>query len=292
VSFACWVCLKHQLKQHTSRSSTCSLLWQTTPLQQDHEYQWRCLMYVPTFFLQAGYGVIFLHRKHSVQPFMKGLPSGQILDVFAYFVDDGKQHLDESASAIVQEVIKPCRLSLLVLFMLQTSHSWRGKQAGGPAESFVMKPEVMRLSCCVWLQLIVGRLWSSELLEAGIRLIVGVVPLQAVTRAKGVYEGKTLLPVVFETLFQYLSYLRAISTKLNRFGAQVAFYMAAAVSDFFIPWSSMVCGQSPQTLNFPAVVVSCGCRINQVMVECMTSPNCWCTHGRLCIWCVYVYLIC
>lgn len=63
---------------------------------------------------------------------------------------------------------------------------------------------------------------------------------QAVARAKGVYEGKTLLPVVFETLFQYLSYLRAIATKLNKFGSQVAFYMAAAVSDFYIPWSCMV----------------------------------------------------
>eukprot|EP00884_Botryococcus_braunii_P005180 jgi/Botrbrau1/14663/Bobra.0108s0024.1 len=114
------------------------------------------------YFLEAGYGVIFLHRKHSVQPFMKGLPSGQILDAFAYFVDDG---LDETASAIVEE---------------------------------------------------------------------------AVSRAKVVYEGKTLLPVVFETLFQYLSYLRAIATRLNKFGAQVAFYMAAAVSDFYIPWSCMV----------------------------------------------------
>ena len=30
--------------------------------------------------VQAGYAVIFLNRKHSIQPFTKGLPSGQILD--------------------------------------------------------------------------------------------------------------------------------------------------------------------------------------------------------------------
>ena len=30
--------------------------------------------------MQAGYAVIFLHRRHSIQPFTKGLPSGQILD--------------------------------------------------------------------------------------------------------------------------------------------------------------------------------------------------------------------
>ena len=29
---------------------------------------------------QAGYAVIFLNRRHSIQPFTKGLPSGQILD--------------------------------------------------------------------------------------------------------------------------------------------------------------------------------------------------------------------
>ena len=31
-------------------------------------------------YVQAGYAVIFLHRRHSIQPFTKGLPSGQILD--------------------------------------------------------------------------------------------------------------------------------------------------------------------------------------------------------------------
>lgn len=29
---------------------------------------------------QAGYAVVFLNRRHSIQPFTKGLPSGQILD--------------------------------------------------------------------------------------------------------------------------------------------------------------------------------------------------------------------
>ena len=29
---------------------------------------------------QAGYAVIFLNRKHSIQPFTKGLPSGEIME--------------------------------------------------------------------------------------------------------------------------------------------------------------------------------------------------------------------
>ena len=31
-------------------------------------------------FLDAGYAVVFLTRKHSIQPFTKGLPSGEIVD--------------------------------------------------------------------------------------------------------------------------------------------------------------------------------------------------------------------
>jgi hypothetical protein len=30
--------------------------------------------------MQAGYAVIFLNRRHSIQPFTKGLPSSQVLD--------------------------------------------------------------------------------------------------------------------------------------------------------------------------------------------------------------------
>lgn len=30
--------------------------------------------------LQEGYAVIFLNRKHSIQPFTKGLPSGHIME--------------------------------------------------------------------------------------------------------------------------------------------------------------------------------------------------------------------
>ena len=31
-------------------------------------------------FLDAGYAVVFLTRRHSIQPFTKGLPSGEIVD--------------------------------------------------------------------------------------------------------------------------------------------------------------------------------------------------------------------
>ncbi len=37
--------------------------------------------------LQAGYAVIFLNRRHSIQPFTKGLPSGEIMDTLTDVLD-------------------------------------------------------------------------------------------------------------------------------------------------------------------------------------------------------------
>ena len=36
---------------------------------------------------QAGYAVIFLNRRHSIQPFTKGLPSGEIMDTLTDVLD-------------------------------------------------------------------------------------------------------------------------------------------------------------------------------------------------------------
>ena len=37
--------------------------------------------------VQAGYAVIFLNRRHSIQPFTKGLPSGEIMDTLTDVLD-------------------------------------------------------------------------------------------------------------------------------------------------------------------------------------------------------------
>lgn len=37
-----------------------------------------------------------------------------------------------------------------------------------------------------------------------------------------------------------LQYLRAIAQALAPLGPQVVFYLAAAVSDFYLPWSELV----------------------------------------------------
>ncbi|KAK9834914.1 hypothetical protein WJX81_008277 [Elliptochloris bilobata] len=141
----------------------------------------RCVRFIDNFsggtrgalstehFLQAGYAVIFLNRKHSIQPFTKGLPSGQILDCLT-------QVLEPSAAG-----------------------------NGAPEGS-----------------------------EQADRLVRACVATAHEVAARGV-----LLRVAFETLFEYLAYLRAIAEALRPCGQGAAFYLAAAVSDFFIPWQEM-----------------------------------------------------
>ena len=61
----------------------------------------------------------------------------------------------------------------------------------------------------------------------------------ALAKARAAAVAGTLLRISFETLFEYLVYLRAIAETLAPFGPRAAFYLAAAVSDFFVPLSSM-----------------------------------------------------
>jgi phosphopantothenate-cysteine ligase len=46
--------------------------------------------------------------------------------------------------------------------------------------------------------------------------------------------------VTYETLGDYLWLLRGIASELNTIGSRAMFYLAAAVSDFYIPKGEMV----------------------------------------------------
>ncbi|KAM9409262.1 phosphopantothenate--cysteine ligase [Pholidichthys leucotaenia] len=58
-------------------------------------------------------------------------------------------------------------------------------------------------------------------------------------RYNEVKEGKLLLPVEFSTLSEYLHLLKVAAQVLNTIGSKAMFYLAAAVSDFYIPASEM-----------------------------------------------------
>eukprot|EP00271_Cylindrocystis_brebissonii_P005425 TRINITY_DN17457_c0_g1_i2.p1 TRINITY_DN17457_c0_g1~~TRINITY_DN17457_c0_g1_i2.p1 ORF type:complete len:208 (-),score=39.66 TRINITY_DN17457_c0_g1_i2:197-820(-) len=51
--------------------------------------------------------------------------------------------------------------------------------------------------------------------------------------------GGTLLRLQFTTLFEYLQLLRLVAEGLQLLGRRALVYLAAAVSDFYVPWSSL-----------------------------------------------------
>jgi len=62
---------------------------------------------------------------------------------------------------------------------------------------------------------------------------------QGARRAIHVVHEGTFLQIQFTTLFEYLTYLEALSTALAPLGRSIIFYLAAAVSDFFVPWRDL-----------------------------------------------------
>ncbi|KAJ4927301.1 hypothetical protein JOQ06_015035 [Pogonophryne albipinna] len=62
---------------------------------------------------------------------------------------------------------------------------------------------------------------------------------KALKRYQEVKEGNLLLPIEFSTLSEYLHLLKAAAQALSAIGPMAMFYLAAAVSDFYIPASEM-----------------------------------------------------
>ncbi|XP_034725002.1 phosphopantothenate--cysteine ligase [Etheostoma cragini] len=62
---------------------------------------------------------------------------------------------------------------------------------------------------------------------------------KALKRYQEVKEGELLLPIEFSTLSEYLHLLKAAAQALSTIGSKAMFYLAAAVSDFYIPASEM-----------------------------------------------------
>ncbi|XP_033483729.1 phosphopantothenate--cysteine ligase [Epinephelus lanceolatus] len=62
---------------------------------------------------------------------------------------------------------------------------------------------------------------------------------KALRRYQEVKEGELLLPIEFNTLSEYLHLLKAAAQALSTIGSKAMFYLAAAVSDFYIPASEM-----------------------------------------------------
>ncbi|XP_028056065.1 phosphopantothenate--cysteine ligase 2-like isoform X2 [Camellia sinensis] len=67
---------------------------------------------------------------------------------------------------------------------------------------------------------------------------------EAVKRAIGEHcvavEGGLLLKLPFTTIFEYLQILQLIAMSMRNLQTRAMFYLAAAASDFYVPWKSML----------------------------------------------------
>ncbi|PKU70070.1 Phosphopantothenate--cysteine ligase 2 [Dendrobium catenatum] len=52
-------------------------------------------------------------------------------------------------------------------------------------------------------------------------------------------NGGFLLKLPFTTIFEYLQIIQVVATSLSCLGPRGMFYLAAAVSDFYVPWENM-----------------------------------------------------
>lgn len=68
--------------------------------------------------------------------------------------------------------------------------------------------------------------------------------VEVLTAYKSVHAAGTLHTLTFVTVNDYLWLLRALSQELSVLKRKAMYYLAAAVSDFFLPRQKMVCRSS------------------------------------------------
>ncbi|XP_038884433.1 phosphopantothenate--cysteine ligase 2-like isoform X2 [Benincasa hispida] len=62
---------------------------------------------------------------------------------------------------------------------------------------------------------------------------------KAISEHHAAIADGTLLKLPFTTIFEYLQMLHMVAISLRSIGPYALFYLAAAVSDFYVPWESM-----------------------------------------------------
>lgn len=62
---------------------------------------------------------------------------------------------------------------------------------------------------------------------------------KAIKEHQTAVKGSLLLKLPFTTIFEYLQILQLIATSMKTLGPYAMYYLAAAVSDFYVPWESM-----------------------------------------------------
>ena len=176
------------------------------------------------YFLRAGYAVIFMHRQHSLQPFSRHYShsTNPFLD-FLEIEDSGSESELESGTKTASPRDEEGLEQVQKRRRLHHTHS-SSKHSN---------------------QRIVVRTTDNP----------DLTHLQSVVSAyKSVKHQETLHMLTFVTINDYLWLLRAVSKVLSEsVGRKAMYYLAAAVSDFFLPRSRLVSGSPYSLCLLPSV---------------------------------------
>ncbi|QRI42811.1 hypothetical protein ChPV093 [Cheloniid poxvirus 1] len=156
-------------------------------------------------FIAAGYAVCFLHRDSSLFPWSRNLPSGKaLLDLFEINnVNEGHQDSFQG--------LAPRRETSQDSFQGCQDSSSKSSQSERPSQEVLSFKDKNINSSMV-------NGWKSY---------------------KKAIDDEMLLVIDFTCVYQYLKLLQYISESLSFMGSDVMIYLAAAVSDFYIPYEDM-----------------------------------------------------
>jgi phosphopantothenate-cysteine ligase len=158
------------------------------------------------YFLEQGYAVIFMHRQFSQQPFLRHY--SHATNPFLNFLD-----IEDDDSECEHSAVPTCGLSN----MAEST-----QQYDLPTPDDVPRP-------CRTPRVVVNP--TPERLP---------LLLRVVRRHKEVHRLGTLHTLTFVTVDDYLFLLRALAKSMRVLGRHAMYYLAAAVSDFFLPRYKMV----------------------------------------------------
>ena len=162
--------------------------------------------------LEAGYAVVFLHRKGSRFPFLRGLSSSD---------GDGCD-----PGALLQSLAASSRSGSSSSSSGGGSSSSSGGDSGeGGAPRTVAAFQRSVAEVAAKAATAIGASSTSR--------------IDGQEEGGGGVEGGRFLSVPFVTVFEYLSLLRACCEALRPEGRRLLAVLAAAVSDFYIPWREM-----------------------------------------------------
>ena len=165
------------------------------------------------YFLEQGYAVLFMHRQFSLQPFSRHYSHSThpFLDVLDIDIDDDPAASPVVSSRLLARVDDP------------------GSPASSPLDYFRAPPHEFQSPSV-----------PNERPEIRVQEETRT-HLAAVLRAyKRAHAADALHTVTFVTVNDYLFLLRALAQDaLALAGDNVLYYLAAAVSDFFLPTQKM-----------------------------------------------------